>query len=108
MSLSVDPPGCSVQASGGNSVHQLTNGGTERLVFKVKSSNNEQYRIRPVFGFVEPGATISLEITRLSGEPKEDKLVIPFAVAAADATDAKTAFDAATPAGSITIPLTAT
>uniref|UniRef100_A0A183F6T7 MSP domain-containing protein n=1 Tax=Heligmosomoides polygyrus TaxID=6339 RepID=A0A183F6T7_HELPZ len=49
-----------------------------------------------------------LEVTRLAGPPKEDKLVIQFAPAPADATDATAAFASVTPAGSVTIPLSAT
>ena len=33
-----------IPAGGGNSTHKLTNGGAEKLMFKVKSSNNNEYR----------------------------------------------------------------
>lgn len=58
----------------------------------MKSSNNNEYRLKPVFGFVEPGASAALEVTRLNGAPKEDKLVIQFAEVPADATDAQAPF----------------
>ncbi|RCN26394.1 MSP domain protein [Ancylostoma caninum] len=65
MSLTADPPAGVVPAAGGVLTHNLVNGGAERLIFKVKSSNNTEYRVKPVFGFVEPGAATPLEITRL-------------------------------------------
>jgi hypothetical protein len=46
------------------------------LCFQVKSSNNNEYRVKPVFGFIEPGASAALEVIRLPGSAKEDKLVI--------------------------------
>jgi len=73
----------------------------------VKSSNNADYRVKPVFGFVEPGAAAPLEITRTGGAPKEDKFVIQYAEAPADAPDAAAFFKTATPAGEITLPVKA-
>ena len=64
-SLTADPPASQVPAAGGTATHQLTNAGAARLAFKVKSSNNNEYRLKPVFGFIEPGAAAPLEITRL-------------------------------------------
>ncbi|CAB3401808.1 unnamed protein product [Caenorhabditis bovis] len=108
MSLTADPPACAVPAAGGSSAHKLQNGGADKLIFKVKSSNNDHYRIAPVFGFVDPSGATEVKITRLAGPPKEDKLVIHFANAPADATDAQAAFASVQPAGNITIPLSAT
>lgn len=65
MSAVLEPACASIPASGGSSTHQLINQGTERLAFKVKSSNNDHYRVNPVYGFVEPGASSAIEITRL-------------------------------------------
>uniref|UniRef100_A0A7E4WA48 MSP domain-containing protein n=1 Tax=Panagrellus redivivus TaxID=6233 RepID=A0A7E4WA48_PANRE len=106
--LAADPPACQVPAAGGASTHQLVNSGASRLAFKVKSSNNNEYRLKPVFGFVEPGASAPLEVTRLAGAPKEDKLVVQFAEVAADATDAQAPFKAGPAAGEVVIPVSAT
>ncbi|CAA94274.1 Sperm-specific class P protein 10 [Caenorhabditis elegans] len=108
MSLTADPPACTVPAAGGSSTHKLVNGGAEKIIFKIKSSNNNEYRIAPVFGFVDPSGSKDVVITRTAGAPKEDKLVIHFAPAPADATDAQAAFAAVTPAGTVTIPMSAT
>ncbi|CAJ0596368.1 unnamed protein product [Cylicocyclus nassatus] len=106
--LTADPPNATVPAAGGKSTHKLANPGAQKLIFKVKSSNNNEYRVNPVYGFVDASGSAQLEVTRLAGAPKEDKLVVQFAPAPADATDAQAAFAAATPAGNITINLSAT
>ncbi|CAL2028692.1 unnamed protein product [Caenorhabditis brenneri] len=108
ISLTADPQACTVPAAGGASTHKLVNAGAEKLVFKIKSSNNKEYRISPVFGFIDPSGSKDLTITRTAGAPKGDKLVIYFGPAPADATDAQAAFGAITPAGTVTIPLSAT
>ncbi|CCD68120.1 Sperm-specific class P protein 19 [Caenorhabditis elegans] len=108
MSLTADPPACTVPAAGVSSTHKLVNGGAEKIVFKIKSSNNNEYRIAPVFGFVDPSGSKDVVITRTAGAPKEDKLVVHFASAPADATDAQAAFVAVAPAGTVTIPMSAT
>lgn len=107
MALVADPPAAQVPAAGGASTHQLTNSGAARLAFKVKSSNNTEYRLKPVFGFVEAGASAPLEITRLAGPPKEDKLVVQFAEVPADATDPQAPFKAGPAGGEIIIPISA-
>uniref|UniRef100_A0A1I7X9N9 MSP domain-containing protein n=1 Tax=Heterorhabditis bacteriophora TaxID=37862 RepID=A0A1I7X9N9_HETBA len=105
--LTVDPPACMVPSTGGSSIHQLSNAGEVRLVFKVKSSNNTEYCIKPVFGFVDAGTGAPLEITRMAGIPKEDKLVILFGAAPDGVVDPAEAFKSTQPMGSVTIPLSA-
>uniref|UniRef100_A0A914XZL9 MSP domain-containing protein n=1 Tax=Panagrolaimus superbus TaxID=310955 RepID=A0A914XZL9_9BILA len=105
--LAADPANAAVPAAGGSSTHQLVNSGASRLAFKVKSSNNTEYRLKPVFGFVEAGASAPLEITRLAGPPKDDKLVVQFAEVAADATDPQAPFKAGPAAGEVVIPVSA-
>ncbi|UMM19620.1 hypothetical protein L5515_015133 [Caenorhabditis briggsae] len=74
----------------------------------IKSSNNTDYRISPVFGFIDPAGCRDIIITRNAGAPKEDKIVIHFGAAPADATDAQAAFPSITPAGTLAIPISAT
>ncbi|CAL2028668.1 unnamed protein product [Caenorhabditis brenneri] len=106
--LTVKPPACVVSAAGGTSTHKLVNAGAEKMIFKIKSSNNIEYRISPVFGFVDPSGSKDITITRTAGAPEEDILVIYIAVAPPEATDAQAAFSAITPAGTVTIPMSAT
>ncbi|CAO4366984.1 unnamed protein product [Caenorhabditis nigoni] len=108
MSLTAEPASCTVPANGGSLSLKILNSGTDKLIFKIKSSNNKDYRIQPVFGFVEPSESKEITVIRLSGPPKEDKIVIHFAIAPVDASDASTAFSTVTPAGTFTIPMSAT
>jgi hypothetical protein len=64
MALSIEPAQATVPSTGGTSSHQLSNTGAARLAFKVKTSNNTDYRLKPVFGFVDAGATAQLDIIR--------------------------------------------
>ncbi|CEF65718.1 MSP domain and PapD-like domain-containing protein [Strongyloides ratti] len=105
--VNVDPPGSEIPAAGGKSSHKISNGCPSRLAFKVKSSNNNQIRIKPVFGFIEPGGAADLEITRLNGAPKEDKLIIQFKEAAPDAADASAIFKDGPAMGEIIVPVSA-
>ncbi|GMR42564.1 hypothetical protein PMAYCL1PPCAC_12759 [Pristionchus mayeri] len=106
MSLAADPPVCALPAGGGASTHQLINSSEKKIAFKVKTSNNDLYRIKPVFGFGEPGGCSPIDITRLSGAPKEDKLVIQYVETAPDAKDASAPFKTSSPA-QITLPMKA-
>uniref|UniRef100_A0A914RYQ9 MSP domain-containing protein n=1 Tax=Parascaris equorum TaxID=6256 RepID=A0A914RYQ9_PAREQ len=45
----------------------------------VKTSNNEHYRVSPVYGFVEKSSKTNLQIIRLEGPPKADKFVVQWA-----------------------------
>ncbi|CAO4368331.1 unnamed protein product [Caenorhabditis nigoni] len=56
--------------AGGTSVHKLVNGGSQKMAFKIKTTNNNEYRI---FGFVDPSGSKDLIMTRTAGAPKEDR-----------------------------------
>ncbi|CEF66341.1 MSP domain and PapD-like domain-containing protein [Strongyloides ratti] len=108
MALTSEPASAEIPAAGGKSVHKLTNGGAGRIAFKIKSSNNNELRLKPVFGFVEPGASADVEITRLAGAPKDDKIVIHFAEVQPDCAKPEDAFaGGATGSGNLTIPVSA-
>uniref|UniRef100_A0A915EJ73 MSP domain-containing protein n=1 Tax=Ditylenchus dipsaci TaxID=166011 RepID=A0A915EJ73_9BILA len=89
--LAVDPPALQVPAS----------------AFKIRSSNNENYRLKPVYGFVEPGAASPVEVTRTNGPPKDDKLVVQFIEVPAEATDAQEVFKSGVPQGEVILPMSA-
>jgi len=63
--ITVEPASAQFPASGGVSSHQLTNPGEARLALKIKCSNNDAYRLNPVYAFVEPNSSVPIEITRL-------------------------------------------
>uniref|UniRef100_A0A8R1E2G3 MSP domain-containing protein n=1 Tax=Caenorhabditis japonica TaxID=281687 RepID=A0A8R1E2G3_CAEJA len=68
MSLTADPPACTVPAAGGSSTRKLVNGGADKLIFKIKLSNKNECRITPVFGFVDPFGSKEITITRWSAQ----------------------------------------
>uniref|UniRef100_A0A915DRM7 MSP domain-containing protein n=1 Tax=Ditylenchus dipsaci TaxID=166011 RepID=A0A915DRM7_9BILA len=79
MALNIDPPQAVFPAGGGTATHVLTNLTQARHGFKVKTSNNEHYRVQPVYGFIDPGQEVPIDIKRLPGPPREDKFVIQWA-----------------------------
>lgn len=68
--VALDPPSVCVPAAGGKTLLHLHYQPGMRYAFKVRTTNNDYYRVDPVFGFVEPGAIVQLEIIRKPGPPK--------------------------------------
>ncbi|CAK5085135.1 unnamed protein product [Meloidogyne enterolobii] len=70
------------------------NGNPEvRFAFKLKTSNNNYYRVSSVYGFVDPGAAAQVKVIRQNGPPKvDDKLAICFRRVPMDVGDAKAIF----------------
>ncbi|GMT15120.1 hypothetical protein PFISCL1PPCAC_6417 [Pristionchus fissidentatus] len=92
MSVAADPATCDLQVVGGISTHQLVNSGPKRVAFKVRTSNNKYYRIKPVFGFIDSGQSSALEITRLPGGPdKPDRLHVVYVEVSPDVKSAEKA-----------------
>lgn len=107
MALNVEPATVSFPASGGNTMVKIISLADARHAFKVKCSNNENYRVRPVYGFVGAKESSDLEINRVSGPAKEDKLVIQWAEVPAEETDAQAPFKAQAQSGEVILPLKA-
>uniref|UniRef100_A0A0K0E5W7 Major sperm protein n=1 Tax=Strongyloides stercoralis TaxID=6248 RepID=A0A0K0E5W7_STRER len=63
---------------GGASRHLMVNSSTMRIVVKIKCSNNNLYRISPVYTALEPGEAQRLQIVRDPGDAKIDKLIIQY------------------------------
>ncbi|VDP26398.1 unnamed protein product, partial [Onchocerca flexuosa] len=63
--LTVQPRAVQIHASGGTCVHKLVNTSLTRLAFKIKSTNNEVYRFKPVYGFIEPQSSCPVAIHKL-------------------------------------------
>ncbi|CAJ0605683.1 unnamed protein product [Cylicocyclus nassatus] len=106
--LTVDPPVSTFPTTGGRLYHTLKNPRGTRMVFKIKCSNNNDYGINPVYGFVEANGTVPINITRLPGPPKEDRMVIQFVeTTEALSVGAEAAFKLASPWAyvSTTVPL---
>uniref|UniRef100_A0A1I7ZNV8 MSP domain-containing protein n=1 Tax=Steinernema glaseri TaxID=37863 RepID=A0A1I7ZNV8_9BILA len=107
MALNIDPPNATFPAAGGNATHQIVNLSEQRMGFKVKSSNNDHYRVKPVYGFVAPQGKTPIEIIRLSGPAKEDKLVVQWAEVPAEEEDPQAPFKAGAQAGEVILPMKA-
>ncbi|XGW29278.1 hypothetical protein V3C99_008807 [Haemonchus contortus] len=99
----VEPANTTVAATGGRWTQLINNRGDKRLIFKVRCSNNNEYRVNPVYGFVDASGNAYIEVTRLNGAPKDDRLVVQYAVAPPDATDPRAAFAELQPEGNLTI-----
>ncbi|ULU12313.1 hypothetical protein L3Y34_015556 [Caenorhabditis briggsae] len=89
--LSVFPAKLQYQTLGGVSQIELKNTSGERKAYKLKCSDNALYRVNPVFGFAEPHSTAKIDVLRLNGEQKTDKLVF-LTTNAKDAADPHEAF----------------
>ncbi|KAL4001711.1 MSP (Major sperm protein) domain family protein [Acanthocheilonema viteae] len=107
MAMNIDPPDVTFQASGGNTTVNIINQSETRLGFKVKSTNNDHYRVAPVYGFVSKGDKTELAIIRLEGPPKEDKFVIQWAEVPDEEDDPQAPFKAGAQAGEVILPVKA-
>lgn len=105
--LDVEPPNSVFLSTGGSSFHTIVSLSKCRLAFKMRSSNNEHYKVRPVFGFIDPNGTTTLKIKRRRGPAKKDTLAIQWAKVSDEETDPKAPFKAQVPGGQVFIPLVA-
>ncbi|KAI6190202.1 Major sperm protein [Aphelenchoides bicaudatus] len=74
---------------GGASRHLMANETDKKLAIKIKCSNNQLYRVSPVFCILEPGSAQRLQVVRDPGKPGTDKMIILY-----KPTNAKNAYDA--------------
>uniref|UniRef100_A0A0M3J983 MSP domain-containing protein n=1 Tax=Anisakis simplex TaxID=6269 RepID=A0A0M3J983_ANISI len=74
---------------------------------QVKTSNNECYRVTPVYGFVEKLSKTELIVIRLEGPPKDDKFVVQWAEVPDEETDAQAPFKAGAQSGEVIMPVNA-
>ncbi|KIH53619.1 hypothetical protein ANCDUO_16248 [Ancylostoma duodenale] len=62
-SLFLTPRVCYFSAAkGGASRHMMVNGSSQRMAIKIKCSNNEIFRVSPVYCMLEPGGSQRLQI----------------------------------------------
>ncbi|KHN83055.1 Sperm-specific class P protein 31 [Toxocara canis] len=79
-------------AQGDSKKITLMNNTGKRQALKVKCSDNTLYRINPVYAFLEQDAMTEVEVTRLPGIAKTDKVIILCIAAEAASTDPKSLF----------------
>ncbi|WKY05087.1 hypothetical protein Q1695_005816 [Nippostrongylus brasiliensis] len=92
MPISVEPSDAIVSACGGETTHRISNDTNQRVMFKVKTNNTDDYRVQPAVGFIDASSNINLQVIRKNGAPSNDRLVVQFAPAPSDVTDARAAF----------------
>ncbi|CAJ0942758.1 unnamed protein product, partial [Mesorhabditis belari] len=105
LELKLFPPLAEFIGFGGASKHVITNCGSHRLVFKVKCSNNALFKVAPVYSFLDPGMSMDLQVVRLEGPIRKDKLLIMFKEAKIGERDARIAFEAEGVTGKTILPL---
>ncbi|KAK5966815.1 MSP domain-containing protein [Trichostrongylus colubriformis] len=105
--VTIEPAQTKVSATGGKWTQHISNRGDKKIVFKVRCTNNNEYRVSPVFGFVDAAGNATIEVNRLNGAPKEDKIVIQYAVAPVGVSDAQTAFAHLQPTENLTVNIVA-
>uniref|UniRef100_A0A915AAH4 Major sperm protein n=1 Tax=Parascaris univalens TaxID=6257 RepID=A0A915AAH4_PARUN len=85
----------------------LTNPTEERRAIKVKCSDNNLYRVNPVFSFVEPGQSLGIDIIRHNGGAKIDKMVFVTAKAKPEDMQPRELFDPSVANPMLVLPLIA-
>ncbi|KAK6745297.1 hypothetical protein RB195_011803 [Necator americanus] len=90
--LSVDPDCAYFNVTGGKSDHMLVNIGEKRLAVRIRSSNNNLYRVSPNSMFIEPGQCQNLVVVRSAGPARSDKLILQFLPCEKETEDCKEFF----------------
>ncbi|KAM3716743.1 Sperm-specific class P protein [Dirofilaria immitis] len=95
-----------------------TNGGVQKVfisnptnirrALKVKCSDNNLYRVNPVYSFIEPGQVLAIDIFRQNGGAKVDKMVFVAAMAKNDEQNPRAVFQDDLPKPMMVLPLIAT
>ncbi|VDN84970.1 unnamed protein product [Brugia pahangi] len=73
--LILEPRNLRWSGEGGYQTVQLRNITKDRLAVKAKCSDNQLYRVNPVFGFIDPGEQLKVDIMRRKAVPKVDKMI---------------------------------
>ncbi|KAK6038684.1 MSP domain protein [Cooperia oncophora] len=74
--VTISPRSAHFSAAGGLSIHNIKNVSKTRLAIKITCSDNTIYRVTPVYAILEPEEVVVLNIGRLDGVPKKDRLGI--------------------------------
>uniref|UniRef100_A0A915DCT9 Major sperm protein n=1 Tax=Ditylenchus dipsaci TaxID=166011 RepID=A0A915DCT9_9BILA len=105
--FSVEPNRAAFTTEGGVSKHMLMNHSQDRLAIKVRCSNNQYFRVNPVYSFLDCGAVSELEMIRLQGGlPRKDMLQLIFVVCRDNDADPSQLFTQKAKTRSLVLPLT--
>ncbi|KHN83496.1 Sperm-specific class P protein 31 [Toxocara canis] len=92
--LTVEPMEAEFSVEGGMCTLMLLNESNVRFAIKIKTSNNQFFRVNPVYSFLDSGTMNELEIFRLpGGSARIDKLLLCYVIAKEEDTNAKALFD---------------
>uniref|UniRef100_A0A0N5BXZ1 Major sperm protein n=1 Tax=Strongyloides papillosus TaxID=174720 RepID=A0A0N5BXZ1_STREA len=89
----------------GNAIITLENKTDLKRAIKIKCSDNNIYKVNPVFHYIESGKTVSVEVIRSGDQRKVDKLVVLNTPATLDGHDPQKEFKSGGKYTSIVIPL---
>ncbi|CAG9530107.1 unnamed protein product [Cercopithifilaria johnstoni] len=93
--------------SGGFRQVLISNHTKTRRAIKVKCSDNNIYRVNPVYSFVDPGQILAIDILRQNGGAKVDKMVFVAAKANKEDVNPEALFKNKAPKPMMVIPLIA-
>ncbi|VDM93633.1 unnamed protein product [Onchocerca ochengi] len=85
----------------------ISNPTSIRRALKVKCSDNNLYRVNPVYSFIEPGQVLAIDIFRQNGGAKVDKMIFLAAMARKDDTNPRSVFQNDLPKPMMVLPLIA-
>uniref|UniRef100_A0A914Q614 Major sperm protein n=1 Tax=Panagrolaimus davidi TaxID=227884 RepID=A0A914Q614_9BILA len=105
--LKMEPAELRWSSAGGMQKISLLNQSNERQAVKVKCSDNNVYRVNPVYAIVEPGQTLSVDVMRQNGSNKVDKIVFVTTRAGLE-ENPKNLFKPGTQSSMMVLPLLAT
>ncbi|VDM52380.1 unnamed protein product [Angiostrongylus costaricensis] len=105
MALYGHPQSIVIDADGGNKFYTLINSGMTDLVYKVRSSNNADYRFKSVYGIIKAGSTATIEVIRSKAPPKSDRFIVQYGVLPIGVTDPQQACADFKPIGAMTVGL---
>ncbi|VDL73474.1 unnamed protein product [Nippostrongylus brasiliensis] len=101
--LTVEPPICDISVVGGTKKYKLVNHCALMLAYKIILNPGSNYSVpeHQLYGLIQIGYKVEIEITRKKAPPKQDKLIIQYASVGQDARDPKKPFETGKPVGEI-------
>uniref|UniRef100_A0A0K0CWM0 MSP domain-containing protein n=1 Tax=Angiostrongylus cantonensis TaxID=6313 RepID=A0A0K0CWM0_ANGCA len=105
MALYGHPQSIVIDADGGKKFYTLINSGMTDLVYKIRSSNNADYRFKSVYGIIKAGSTVTIEVIRSKAPPKVDRFTVQYDVLPIGITDPQQACADFKPIGAMTVGL---
>ncbi|CAD5210587.1 unnamed protein product [Bursaphelenchus xylophilus] len=74
--VDVSPKSIKVAANGGSFQLQITGTTDKCAVIRIKTTNNEFYRVKPVYAMLKGKEKKSVDVIRIPGPASKDKIII--------------------------------